>query len=172
MVLCSGTYCLRLLNFPILSGHTNKASGPSPVPSSAIWRRLRRNLFGFFPTKIWRKTVTRRAAHPNQKIGGCRRGAAVPKRCPDKGGYITADTRHSTVVISPLSHNAPAYRSIRAGCPAQEGCISFFCSPPPPFESRKALVRPAPHAQVHRSSQPALQQMDIVCLWDSLGILS
>src|SRR5208283_394048 len=60
--------CLRLLNFPTLIGAPNKASGPcSQVPKLCIYGGSGEIFSAFFPNKIWRETVTRRAAQPKQK---------------------------------------------------------------------------------------------------------
>src|ERR1039458_1382931 len=117
-----------------------------PSAEALHLRRLRRNLFGVLseqdlegnrnPQGGAAEAEERAAAGRMKKL---RSGTAT------KGGYITADTRQSKVVSSPLA--AEGYRdcrSIRAGMSvARRG--QFATS----VESRKALVRLLQHAQGH-----------------------
>src|ERR1039457_891435 len=60
--------CLRLLNLPILIGAPIKRVGHAPKCRSSAFAEAPEKSFrrSFFPNKIWRETVTRRAAQPKQ----------------------------------------------------------------------------------------------------------
>jgi hypothetical protein len=66
-------------------------------------RKVRRNLPVYFPTKILRETVTRRAAQPKQKSelpqGAWKSPEAVPEH---ETGHGMADTYRSKVFICVL----------------------------------------------------------------------
>jgi len=117
-----------------------------PSAEALHLRRLRRNLFGVLSEQDLE-------GNRNPQGGAAEaeeRAAAGRMKKPRSGartkaGYITADTRQSKVVISPLAAEGYRdYRLIRAGMSVARR-VQFATS----VESRKALVRPLQHAQGH-----------------------
>src|ERR1017187_1689925 len=128
------------LNFPILIGAPFSEWAMLPSAEALHLRRLRRNLFGVLSEQDLE-------GNRNPQGGAAEaeeRAAAGRMKKPRSGarteaGYITADTRQSKVVISPLlaAEGYRDYRSIRAGMSAAKG----RCPPPPLHIGRLLFAR-------------------------------
>src|ERR1700681_535665 len=104
--------CLRLLNFPILIGALFSEWAMLPSAEALHLRRLRRNLFGVLSEQDLEgnRNPQGGAAEAEERAAAGRMNK--PRSgARTKAGYITADTRQSKVVISPLA--AEGYRDYR-----------------------------------------------------------